>query len=50
MTEPVLQPDRGEKARAILAAPGLVTLAEAIALAVLAGAILPPTTREEAGD
>jgi len=39
--EPVLQ-DRGEQARALLSAPGPVTAAEALALALLNGDIVPP--------
>jgi hypothetical protein len=46
--EPVLQ-DRGERARELLAAPGPVTAAEALALAVLIGDIIPPAERDSDG-
>lgn len=45
--EPVLQVDRGEQAREILAAPGPVTFAEAMALALLTGAIFPPASEAD---
>jgi hypothetical protein len=44
--EPVLT-ERGEKAKALLSAPGMATPAEMLALAVLEGRIAPPS--ESAG-
>jgi len=41
--ESVIQ-DRGEQAKALLSAPGPVTAAEALALALLNGDIVPPET------
>jgi hypothetical protein len=47
--EPVLQ-GRGEQARDLLAAPGPVTLAEGIALALLTGDIMPPVADTAEGE
>ena len=43
LPQPVLQ-DRGEAAKELLSAPGTVTGAEALALAVLCGEIPTPST------